>query len=39
VVHGGEDDRLAGSRDPAGESGAQRDAHALPDLFLDAGPR
>ena len=36
VVHRGEDDRLAGRRDPAGEAGAQRDAHALPDLFLDA---
>ena len=36
VVHRGQDDRLAGRRDPAGEAGAQRDAHALPDLFLDA---
>ena len=35
VVHGGEDDRLAGRRDPAGEAGAKRDAHALTDLFLD----
>jgi hypothetical protein len=36
VVHRGQDDRLAGRGDPAGEAGAQRDAHALPDLFLDA---
>ena len=36
VVHGGEDDGLAGGRDPAGESGAQRDAHALADFLLDA---
>jgi len=35
VVHGSEDDRLAGRRDPAGEAGAQRDAHALTDLLLD----
>ncbi len=36
VVHRGEDDRLVGRRDPAGETGTQRDAHALPDFFLDA---
>jgi anti-anti-sigma factor len=36
VINCGEDDRLAELRDAAGEAGAERDPHALPDLFLDA---